>query len=116
LNNKRFVYIFTIVLVSLFLICCSSYDMFVELTIENKTSQTIRIYINEYDNGSPTFQSPYYIGSVSAKSTKIIKKSRILPVFDSYLIQATTKSGNIIFTKYYTWEELNNLGLDIVIE
>jgi hypothetical protein len=119
-GNKK-----TVLLISSLLVACLSLLAFSPaciaekihpLTIENQTSQILQIYVGVGDMKDYTVKRYQQIGIVPANKTATIRDSGIVPnfSFDS-LIEAKTDTDAVLFSQWYTTDELEEIGWKIVI-
>lgn len=91
------------------------------LTIENQTGQTLQIYVGWEDLGDRedyTVEVYKHIGTVPGQKTVTIGDSHIVPKYGfdyHFLIEAKTDTDTVLFSKWYTTDELEDLAWKIVI-
>lgn len=88
------------------------------LTIENQTAQALQIYVGLEGMEDYTVEKYNHIGTVPANKTVTIGDSGIVPSygFDYHsLIEAKNDTDNMLFSKWYTTDELEDLDWTIVI-
>jgi hypothetical protein len=109
MKKQRFILVILLTLTFLFILT-SCGDSGVLLYINNKTDQTLSIYITGvYQNDVPP-------GVETRTGTmQIPPEPDLQPVRDKYLIEAKTKAGELVYSKEFTWNELNDLDWKVVI-
>jgi hypothetical protein len=86
------------------------------LTIENQTSTTLHIYVSAVYRGDNSIDRVYHVGDVLAVQTTTIRDSAIVPnVGYDYLIEAKNDNDDVLFSRLYTIDELEDLDWKIVI-
>jgi len=73
------------------------------ISVENRTDQTLTVWINDYE-----------IGEVATGET--VANESISVVLSKYLIEAKDKSGNLVFSREVPGLEVRSGGVLIVIE
>jgi hypothetical protein len=94
--------------------CCGTrYEFFAPLTVENRTGQTISVFVTIVDMDDP---NTFNIGNVAANKTRKFDDSKILLVaYDKYLIEAKSDAGDTIFSKTFTLAELQESKWKITV-
>jgi hypothetical protein len=89
------------------------YEYMHDLTVENKTNQTIQIYVKPADSTD----DPIYIGEVRSMKTKKFYKSDIVPLrYKEHLIKVRDSiDDKLISSKVYTNDELIALDWKITV-
>jgi hypothetical protein len=119
-GNKK-----TVLLISSLLVVCLSLTAFSPaciaenihpLTIENQTSQTLQIYVGLEGTEYYTVERYFHSGDVPANQTTTLRNSGIVPtVYNHFLIQARTDTDDVLFSEWYTEDELKDLDWTVVI-
>ena len=113
--NTKVVIIYSIMIIMLLIIgCCSTrYEYFIPLAVENRTGQTISVFVTIVDMDDP---NTFNIGNIAANKTRKFDDSRIAPAFfDKYLIEAKSDDGDTIFSKTFTTDELQESKWKITV-
>jgi len=93
--------------------CRHESEFIVPLTINNRTNDTIYVYIKAIE----TEANLSYIGEVGAKRTEKIRDSHIWwSDLSDHLIEARSDIGEVIFSKVFSANELESLEFKIKIE
>jgi len=93
--------------------CITRYELFAPLTVENRTGQTISVFVTIVDMDDP---NTFNIGNVAANKTRKFDDSKILLVdYDKYLIEAKSDAGDTIFSKTFTLDELQESNWKITV-
>lgn len=86
------------------------------LTIENRTGQTLQIYVGLEGIGDYTVERFFYSGDVPAYETVTIRDSGIAPsVYRHFLIEARTDTGAVLFSQWYSRAELGEMDYTVAI-
>jgi hypothetical protein len=94
--------------------CQEEYEFVAPLTVSNRTSEPVDIYVKPVDETETEFA---YVGQVPAKKTVKFLNSRILRHdLRDVLIEARLEDGTVIFSKIFTVDELEALKLKITIQ
>ena len=98
-----------VLLMSLFAGCFPWGDPGVEICVDNRTDQTLSIFITElYEYDVPPRK-------VVRFGTMEISDPDLPWALDKYLIEAKTKQGEVVYSEEFTWQELDDMDWTIVI-
>ena len=79
-------------------------------TVDNKTDQELGIYIDKLHSVDiPPQEVSRFI------TTSVYPSPDVYPADKKFLIEAKTKSGEVIYTEEYTWQELDDMNWKITI-
>jgi hypothetical protein len=93
----------------LFLLMSSGCDPVKWFRVDNQTDQTVSIYI------TGVYQNDVASGEIRRIGTLQIPPKPGLPPHSPYLVEAKTKDGKVVYSKEFTWQELDDMDWTIVI-
>ena len=111
-RSKRFpiVILSAVLIISLLTSSACIGDPTVDLSVNNQTDQTVKIFIS----GLPQVYVPP--GKVEKFATmQILPYSDLSPPDHKYLIEAKTEDGEVVLSEEFTWQELEEIDWTIVI-
>ena len=110
--------IFIVVLIIIFFAGCDTYQ---SITFYNETSSSIQVDIVSVPldfQGIPKFTYPSddIIKPGESKTyITFVRRGRTVGILSKHPVEAITESGEVIFSKTFTWDELRNMGWRVVI-
>jgi hypothetical protein len=119
-NKKIFLLTSTLIIACLSLLAFSPacIEKVHPLTIENQTGQALQIFLGVEGMEDYTIEKYFHIGTIPAHKTVTIGDSGIVPKsgFDYHsLIEAKNDADTVLFSQWYTTDELEEIDWTIVI-
>lgn len=112
LNIGRMIPIISIVLLILlsFNSCqCQYGDPGVSITVVNETDDLVSIYVDGWLEYSVPPRASKEFTTIAISPINVYSENK------EFLIEAKTKSGDIIYSKKFSWQELHDMNWKIVI-
>ncbi len=120
--TSRFRRAWLIVIVLIMVLLFTGCDSYQVIILENRTTSPIKADIRSEPldySGTPnlTWDAPVPVIEIGKSQglTAPIQKSRLVGVKRKYPIIAIIETGEVVFSKIFTWDELHDMGWRVVI-